>query len=61
MCSYDFAWHPDVKDGKIHALHCDLNDLVLVCVYIYICESFCVYMAGCVCECACICVRKKRY
>ena len=32
MCSYDFAWHPDVKDGKMHALHCVLNDVMCVCV-----------------------------
>jgi hypothetical protein len=37
MCSYDFAWHPDVKDGKIHNLCCVLNDVVCECVCVCVC------------------------
>ena len=57
MCSYDFAWHPDVKDGKIHALHYVWNDLLL-CVCVCLClregERVCVCVCGsdCVYVCA---------
>jgi hypothetical protein len=54
MCSYDFAWHPDVKDGKIHALHCVLNYVVLhvrVCLRERERESVCVGVGVIVCMC----------
>jgi hypothetical protein len=55
MCSYDFAWHPDVKDGKIHALHCVLNYVVLhvrVCLRERERECVCGGGSDCVYVCA---------
>ena len=38
MCSYDFTWHPDVKDGEMYAVHCVLHDAV--CVFERVWKSF---------------------
>jgi hypothetical protein len=63
MCSYDFAWHPDVKDGKMFALHCVLNDVVLyvyiyihICARVFVCGCVCMHVCQSVCVFACVCM-----